>query len=203
MNFPDGAGGHRSVYHRVGTSADDRLAAPAGLPPTSLSVRAAPSSASARALDWFTLFLSDVQTGFGPFVAIYLTAHQWAQLDIGLVLTVGALVALVAQMPSGALVDAMRSTKLVAGVAVAGICASALGLALWPSFAVVMAARVMHTAANCVLGSAIVAISLGLVGHAALGERLGRNARFASIGNASAAALMGACGYLVSNQAVS
>jgi len=60
----------------------------------------------------------------------------------------------------------------------------------------------MHAAASCVLGSAIVAISLGLVGHAALGERLGRNARFASIGNASAAALMGACGYLVSNQAV-
>ena len=187
----------------IDSPTDDRLAAPAGLPPTGASVRTAPSSASARALDWFTLFLSDVQTGFGPFVAIYLTAHQWAQLDIGLVLTVGALVALVAQMPSGALVDAMRSTKLVAGVAVAGICASALGLALWPSFAVVMAARVMHAAASCVLGSAIVAISLGLVGHAALGERLGRNARFASIGNASAAALMGACGYLVSNQAVS
>ena len=186
----------------INTPADDRLAAPAGLPPTGASVRTAPSSASARALDWFTLFLSDVQTGFGPFVAIYLTAHQWAQLDIGLVLTVGALVALVAQMPGGALVDAVRSTKLVAGVAVAGICASALGLALWPSFAVVMAARVMHAAASCVLGSAIVAISLGLVGHAALGERLGRNARFASIGNASAAALMGACGYLVSNQAV-
>src|SRR5262249_11314232 len=34
------------------------------------------------------------------------------------------------------------------------------------------------------------------------GERLGRNARFASIGNGVAAAAMGACGYLVSNQAV-
>src|SRR3954449_5569082 len=34
------------------------------------------------------------------------------------------------------------------------------------------------------------------------GERLGRNARFASLGNGSAAALMGATGYLVSNQAV-
>jgi MFS family permease len=40
------------------------------------------------------------------------------------------------------------------------------------------------------------------VGHAALGERLGRNARFASIGNGIAAAAMGLCGYLVSSQAV-
>ena len=52
-------------------------------------------------------------------------------MAIGLVLTVGALVALVAQMPGGALVDAVRSIKLIAGVAVAGICTSALGLALW------------------------------------------------------------------------
>jgi hypothetical protein len=47
-----------------------------------------------------------------------------------------------------------------------------------------------------------VAISLGLVGHAAIGERLGRNARFASVGNGLAAAVMGACGYLVSARAV-
>jgi hypothetical protein len=53
-----------------------------------------------------------------------------------------------------------------------------------------------------VLGPVIAAISLGLVGHAALGARLGRNARFASIGNGVTAAVMGACGYLVSNQAV-
>jgi MFS family permease len=161
-----------------------------------------PSDTSARGLDWFTFFLSDVQTGFGPFVSIYLTTQQWTQSDIGLVLTAGGLVALVAQMPGGALVDAVRSAKLVAMVAVVTICASALALALWPSFAVVMAVRAMHAAASCVLAPVIVAISLGLVGHAALGERLGRNARFASIGNALAAAMMGACGYLVSNQAV-
>ena len=59
-----------------------------------------------RGLDWFTLFLADIQTGFGPFVAIYLTAHAWPQFDIGLVLTAGGLVALACQMPGGALVDA-------------------------------------------------------------------------------------------------
>ena len=106
----------------------------------------APSSASARGLDWFTFFLADIQTGFGPFVAIYLTAHAWPQFDIGLVLTAGGLVALACQMPGGALVDAVRSARLVAALAVGAICVSALALAIWPTFPVVMASRVLHAA---------------------------------------------------------
>ena len=175
---------------------------PAAAQRTAPATRDAVARASARGLDWFTFFLADIQTGFGPFVAIYLTAHAWTQFDIGLVLTAGGLVALACQMPGGALVDAMRSARLVAVIAVGAICLSALALAIWPTFLVVMAARVLHAGASCVLGPVIAAISLGLVGHAALGPRLGRNARFASIGNGFAAAAMGTCGYLISNQAV-
>ena len=153
-------------------------------------------------LDWFTFFVADIQTGFGPFVVIYLTAQSWTQLDIGLVLTAGGLAALACQMPGGALVDYVRSARVVAAVAVAAICLSAVTLALWPIFIMVMAARVLHAAASCVLGPAIATISLKLAGHGGLGERLGRNARFASIGNGVAAAAMAACGYLVSSQAV-
>jgi predicted MFS family arabinose efflux permease len=60
----------------------------------------------------------------------------------------------------------------------------------------------VHAGASTVLGPAIVAISLGLVGHAAIGDRLGRNSRFASLGNGLAAAAMGACGYFFSARAV-
>ena len=190
----DGGRLDRRVGGGFASSATSKQTAPA--------IRDAAARASARGLDWFTFFLADIQTGFGPFVAVYLTAHAWTQLDIGLVLTTGGLVALACQVPGGALVDAMRSARLVAMLAVAAICLSALALAIWPSFLVVMAARVLHAGASCVLGPVIAAISLGLVGHAALGARLGRNARFASIGNGFAAAAMGVCGYLVSNQAV-
>jgi MFS family permease len=169
---------------------------------TAVAASTAASPAGARGLDWFNFFLADIQTGFGPFVAIYLTAQAWTQFDIGLVLTAGGLVALACQMPGGALVDAVRSARLVAGLAIAAICLSALALAIWPTFTIVMAGRILQAAASCVLGPVIAAISLGLVGHAALGARLGRNARFASIGNGVTAAAMGACGYLVSNQAV-
>ena len=163
---------------------------------------ARPSRRSQRGLDWFTFFLADVQTGFGPFIAVYLTTQKWTQADIGLVLTVGGLVALAAQMPGGALVDAAHAERLVVGVAVAAIGISAFTLAVWPIFLAVMTAKVLHSLASCVLGPAIAAISLGLVGHNAIGERLGRNARFSSIGAGLAAAGMGACGYLISNQAV-
>jgi hypothetical protein len=40
------------------------------------------------------------------------------------------------------------------------------------------------------------------VGHRGIGERLGRNARFAAIGNGLAAGAMGACGYFISNRFV-
>jgi predicted MFS family arabinose efflux permease len=79
---------------------------------------------------------------------------------------------------------------------------SALTYAALPIFPAVLAGAILHAGASCVLGPALAAISLGLVGHAAIGQRLGRNARFASIGNGLAAAAMGACGYLLSARAV-
>jgi MFS family permease len=161
-----------------------------------------PSRRSLYGLDWFVFFLADAQMGFGPLVAVYLTAQKWTQGDIGLILTAGGLVALVGQMPGGALVDAARSERVLAGFGVLAIAVSAVVIGVWPVFAAVLAAKVLHSAASCVLGPAIGAISLGMVGHAAVAERLGRNARFASIGAAVAAAGMGAAGYLISNQAV-
>jgi predicted MFS family arabinose efflux permease len=156
---------------------------------------------SAYGLDGFVFFVADVLTAFGPFVAVYLTSQHWTQLDIGLVLTIAGLVALAGQMPGGALVDAARSERRLAALAVAAIGASALVLAIWPIFPVVLSAVALHAAAVCVLGPAIAAISLGLVGHAGIGERLGRNARFASLGTGLAAVAMGASGYFFSNQA--
>ena len=161
-----------------------------------------PSAASLRGLDWFTFSVANVQTGFGPFISVYLTEQRWTQVNIGLVLTIGGLVALAGQIPGGALVDSVRSERRAAAVSLMLISVSALGFALFPSFPLVLAASVLHSAASCVLGPAMVAISLGLVGYAAISERLGRNVRFLSIGNGLAAAAMGACGYFLSKASV-
>jgi predicted MFS family arabinose efflux permease len=161
-----------------------------------------PSRQSLRGLDWFIFFLADVQTGFGPFISVYLTTQKWTQVEIGIVLSIGGLVGLIGQMPGGAIVDFARSERLVASLAVATIGTSALGYAAWPIFPVIVTAATLHAAASCVLGPAIAAISLGLVGPLAIGERLGRNARYASLGNGVAAAVMGTCGYLLSSRSV-
>jgi predicted MFS family arabinose efflux permease len=168
--------------------------APVGVP--------APSRQSLRGLDWFIFFLADVQTGFGPFIAVYLTTQKWTQVEIGFVLSIAGLVGLIGQMPGGAIVDAARSERLVAALAIVTIGCAALSYALWPIFPVVVMAATLHAAASCVLGPAIAAISLGLVGPLAIGERLGRNARFASLGNGVAAAAMGTSGYLLSSRSV-
>lgn len=143
-----------------------------------------------------------MQTGFGPFVSVFLTTQKWTQIDIGLVLSAAGFVSLIGQMPGGALVDAARSERRVAGFAIVAICISALGYAALPVFPMVLSAAILHSLASCILGPAIAAISLGLVGHAAIGERFGRNARFAAVGNGLAAGAMGACGYLFSARAV-
>ena len=170
--------------------------------PTSPEPMPSPSRESLRGLDWFIFFLADVQTGFGPFVAVYLTTQKWTQVEIGSVLSIGGIVALIGQMPGGAIIDAAKSERLVAGLAVATIGCCALAYAAWPIYPVIAAAATLHAAASCVLGPAIAAISLGLVGRLAISERLGRNARFASLGNGVAAALMGTCGYLLSSRSV-
>ena len=40
------------------------------------------SQRSLRGLDWFAFFVADIQTGWGPFVATYLTSVAWTQLDM-------------------------------------------------------------------------------------------------------------------------
>jgi MFS family permease len=155
-----------------------------------------------RALDLLTFFVGDVQTGFGPFVAVYLTMHKWTQVQIGAALTLSTVVALISQLPAGALVDAARNKRAAASAALIGVIIAALLLALQPTELPVMLAQILHAFCSCVLTPAIAAISLHLVGHAALGERLGRNARYASFGNALAAAVMGATGAWVSARAV-
>jgi predicted MFS family arabinose efflux permease len=180
---------------------------PAGSPqpasdPNLHAQRPAASARSLRGLDFFIFFLADVQTGFGPFIAVYLTTQKWTQVEIGLVLSIGGIVALIGQMPGGAIVDAARSERLVAGLGVATIGCCALAYAAYPILPVVMVAATLHAAASCVLGPSIAAISLGLVGRAGIGERLGRNARYASLGNGVAAAVMGTCGYYLSSRSV-
>jgi MFS family permease len=156
----------------------------------------------ARGLDLLNLFVANIQTGFGPFISVYLTTQGWTQTTIGFALSLGTITSIVSQLPAGALVDAVRSKTRVAALSILVFTMSALLLAVAPIPLFVYLAEVLHGFSSCTLGPAIVAMSLAVAGQAALGIRLGRNARYASIGNGIGAALMGACGYYVSERSV-
>src|SRR5262249_59425671 len=89
-----------------------------------------PSRASKRGLDWFAFLVADMQTGFGPFLSVYLTTQKWTQVDIGLVLSIGSLASLVGQVPGGWAVDRGRSTRRGGAPAVLCVSASAVPCAL-------------------------------------------------------------------------
>jgi MFS family permease len=166
------------------------------------AIEPSPSGSSLRGLDAVNLFLAGALSGFGPYVAAFLAEQNWTQQDIGYVLTIAGFAGLLSQLPGGALLDAIRSKRIALALGAAMVAAGALIIAVWPSFPLVLTALVLQGITGGFLGLAIAAISLGLVGHAALAERLGRNQRFASMGGVVAAGLMGLIAYFLSYRAI-
>jgi MFS family permease len=166
------------------------------------AIAPSPSVVSLRGLDGVNLFLAGALSGFGPYVAAYLAEQRWTQQSIGLVLTAGGFVGLLSQLPGGALLDAIRSKRMAVALGAGTVAAGALIIEVWPSFPLVLAALVLQGITGGFLGLAITAISLGLVGNAALAERLGRNQRFASAGGVLAAGFMGFIAYFLSYRAI-
>ena len=147
-----------------------------------------------HALDAMNALAAAMQTAFGPFLAVALGAHGWSPAQIGVALSISTIAVLVSQLPAGAFVDAARDPRAPARMAVLGLGLALLVLAVWPRPGPVFVAMALQGVSSSLLGPAIAATSLALVGRAALGERLGRNARYASIGNGLAAAMIGLVG---------
>ncbi len=120
-------------------------------------------------------FIADVQTGFGTFVAFYLARLGWSQESVGMALGVGGIAAVLAQIPGGALADAVSSKRALTAVGILMICGAALILAFVPAPTMVFLAELLHGSTAGLITPAISAISLGLVGRRAMSVRTGRN----------------------------
>ncbi|HTV38111.1 MAG TPA: MFS transporter [Xanthobacteraceae bacterium] len=161
-----------------------------------------PAAASLRGLDWVNFFLAGALAGFGPYVAVYLADQKWSQENVGFVLSASAFGGLLSQLPGGELLDNTRSKRVIVALGVLILALSALIIEFAPTFPLVLMALTLQGCTGAILGPAIAAISLALVGHVALSERLGRNMRFAAVGSLGAAALMGLVGYAFSYKAI-
>jgi len=161
-----------------------------------------PAKRTLQGLDWLNFFLADVQTGVGPFLAIYLSKYGWNEELVGTALSVGGLAGIIAQTPAGAWVDAARSKRaLVAGGTLA-LAVGALVIAVLPQVWPVLMAQALIGASSSIFIPAICAISLGVVGHRLFDRRQGRNQTFNAAGNVVAAVSMGLLGYFVSDRAI-
>ena len=161
-----------------------------------------PSARTLRGLDWLNFFLADVQTGVGPFLAIYLAGYKWNEQSVGIALTVGGIAGILTQTPAGALVDRLRSKRALIACGVIALAVGALLIALLPDFWSVMSAQVLIGGTSSIFAPAICAISLGVVGRRLFDRRQGRNQTFNSAGNVIAAVSMGLLGYYISNRSI-
>jgi MFS family permease len=161
-----------------------------------------PLARSLRGLDWINFLLADVQSGVGPFLAIYLADYGWNEQRLGLALTIGAVAGIASQTPASALVDRLKSKRALIAMGVIALAIGALVIAIRPSFWPVVTAQVLIGAMSSFFMPAIAAISLGIVGHELLNLRQGRNQAFNSGGNVVAAVMMGLIGYFISNRSV-
>jgi MFS family permease len=124
-----------------------------------------------------------VQTGVGPFLAIYLAGYKWDEERVGLALTVGGIAGILTQTPAGALVDWARSKRALVGVGVAMLAAGALLIALFPSFWPVMGAQVLIGSTAVGIGAALSQVIAGSIVH-----RVGSTAGFLFLAGVAAAA---------------
>lgn len=163
--------------------------------------RAAPFRGAS--LDALNFLLADVRGALGPYLNVFLVTQQhWSQESVGLVTTVGGLLGLVVQTPTGALIDATRWKRGLVVAALAVLSAGAVTIYTAPTFWPVMVANALMAAVGDVFGPAVAALTLGLYARAVLARRMGRNSAFDHGGNVAIAAAAGAVGWAVSQRAV-
>lgn len=162
-----------------------------------------PSRRTLRGLDAVAFLMADVQTGFGPFLAVYLAASlHWNPRDIGIAISVAGFAGLIAQTPVGAFVDQLRYKREAIAVGAALLGLGALAIVFFQSFAQVLAAQVVVGVVGTFFPPAMAGMTLGIVGRGALDFRIGRNETFNHAGNVFSAVAAGLLGYYLAQQSI-
>ena len=157
-----------------------------------------PSVTSLRALDGVNFFLADVRDGMGPFLGTFLrTAQGWDAGRVGIALAASQIGTLLAQTPSGGLIDRVAWKRLVVAIAAIVVALCCALLYVVPTLGSVVVAQTTIGAASAVFPPAIAALTLGIVGRSLLARQTGRNEAFNHAGNVVAAALAGLGAYFL------
>lgn len=158
---------------------------------------------SLRALDAVNFCNAGIQTGLGPFIAIFYTAiRRWNPGQIGTLIACQSIAGVIMQGPVGYWVDESRHKPLLTGAAGITVALGALGIVMLPSFWPQVAVQIVIGCAVTVFPAATAAFALGLAEKDKLARRVARNEVFTHGGNVAFAVAAGAVGTVLALQGI-
>jgi MFS family permease len=157
---------------------------------------------SLHALEATNFFLADVQTGLGPFLAAYLAGAGWQPGRVGIALTVGGIITVVLQAPAGAIVDQLRSKRLILFLASSVLAVGAILLSITAAPWAVYTSQVLIGGAGPFLGPTLAAVTMGIVGVTFFDRQFGKNQSFNSAGNVACALLIAGMSHWFGNRSI-
>jgi MFS family permease len=141
-------------------------------------------TASLRALDAFNFFNAGIQTGLGPFIAIYYASDRhWNPGQIGVLLSIQSLMGVICQSFVGHIYDETKYKRTIAAIAAFAVVAGALGIVFLKGFALQCVVQGVIGLAVTVFPAATSAFALGLVEKDQISVRVARNESFTHSGN--------------------
>ncbi|WP_321921608.1 MFS transporter [Paraburkholderia guartelaensis] len=150
---------------------------------------------SLLALEALSFFMADVQAGIGPFIGVFLLGRGWRTDEIGSVMTLAGLAAMVATPLAGAFVDSTRSKRALIVAATVATALASLALLYTRSYAAVAASQIAAAVGGSVLLPALAGVTLGIVRAGGFDRQFGRNQVANHAGNVVGAALAGWFGW--------
>ncbi len=157
---------------------------------------------SIHALEATNFFLADVQTGLGPFLAAYLAGAGWGPGRVGMALTISGIITVVVQAPAGAMVDQIKSKRLILVLASAVLAVGAFLLSVTAAPWAVYTSQVLIGGAGPFLAPTLAAVTMGIVGVTLFDRQFGKNQSFNSAGNVACALLIAGVSQWFGNRAI-
>jgi MFS family permease len=171
--------------------APERDGAPAG---------AGENPGSRHVLDALNFFMADVQTGVGPYLAVFLRAvRHYGPGQVGMVMAAGAVAQVALQTPLGALIDRSAAKRVLIAVAAGMTGVGAVMIALFSPVWAGAASQLLIGGTGALFPPAVAALSLGIVGWTAL---TARTEAFNHAGNVVAAIGFGLVGVAIGPRAI-
>lgn len=158
---------------------------------------------SAWALDALNFCNAGIQTGLGPFIAIFYSAvRHWNPGQIGALIACQSLSGILVQAWVGNWVDESHHKRTLTAAAATAVALGAIGIVTLPNYWLQVAVQIFIGLAVTVFPAATSAFALGLVEKDQVAVRIARNETLTHTGNVIFAVAAGALGTLLALQGI-